>query len=323
MTIMQFSSLLAIGLLVTLASSYSAAAEKVLITLVEPCSTTVLGNRAIEEFKGKCTTDSGRRWVEFTGEGELIWNITVPQPGRYEVIAAYGSLTSGERFDVSVAGTTIQGKVQETMGLYDNKGKPPKNFERFVLDGVLDIPEGEHTVSLRVDQSLGSTWFRLNLLELVPVDYKDATLADQAEAERQRASTDWFADAKYGVMFHWTTESLPHKGETKSYAEAVRDFDVPAFVEMVEKTGASYVLFTAMHGDPTFPAPIKEWEEAFPGMTTERDLIGEIADALGRRKIKLGLYFASGPMGKDIVGGKARILEEDAYLHRRETDQLC
>ena len=284
-------------------------------TLFESKSITVLGARAIDDYQGNCANEVASRWVDFSGKGEVTWNVTAPKSGRYEVIVAYGSLADSGHFQVTAAGSTLQGDVHETMGLYENKRKHAMNLERFSLQGVLEIPQGNHTVSFRMDHPQDQPVFKLNLLELVPVEYKAAILAERAEAERRRADTDWFVEAQYGLMFHWTSESLPLKGEMKSYQEAVRDFNVPAFAEMVEKTGAAYVFFTAMHADPTFPAPIKEWEEAFPGMTTERDLIGEIADALASRNIKLGLYCAAGPMA-NVASQEGKRLGKQAYTKR-------
>jgi len=61
---------------------------------------------------------------------------------------------------------------------------------------------------------------------------------------------------------------------------------------MVRATGAGYVIFTVNHADPHCPAPIRSWEKYHSGWTTKRDLIGEIADALQARGIRLMLYFA-------------------------------
>ena len=115
---------------------------------------------------------------------------------------------------------------------------------------------------------------------------------------QQRANTDWLAHAAYGVMFHWTSESTPRRGPALPYQRAVDAFDVAAFAEMVESTGARYVIFTVNHAKPHCPAPIKSWERIHPGSTTKRDLLGEIAQALEARNIRLMLYMASHTVGK-------------------------
>ena len=45
------------------------------------------------------------------------------------------------------------------------------------------------------------------------------------------------------------------------------------------------------------PQQAASWEHAHPCRTTQRDLIGEIADDLGKRNIRLMLYFASHTLG--------------------------
>ncbi len=97
----------------------------------------------------------------------------------------------------------------------------------------------------------------------------------------------------------------------ETFEWGVNTFDVEAFAEMVEETGASWVFFTTCHGRQMFPAPIKTLEELMPGSTTERDLIDEIADALNSRDIKLLLYynFSHG----DTAFARAVGLQENNY----------
>src|SRR3546814_15629696 len=60
------------------------------------------------------------------------------------------------------------------------------------------------------------------------------------------------------------------------------------------------MMWAVNHGNPTCPAPIKSWEKLHPGWTTKRDLIAEMADALGKRGMRLMLY-----MNPPGVGGMA------------------
>lgn len=103
--------------------------------------------------------------------------------------------------------------------------------------------------------------------------------------------TDWFSKAGYGLFVHWTTYSLPKSGEKKSYRNAVRDFQLDEFVSQVVASGAKFLFFTTSHADLMLPFPLKELDEIVPEHTCERDLIGELADALEKHGIKLMLYF--------------------------------
>ncbi|RYG75127.1 MAG: hypothetical protein EON59_18530, partial [Alphaproteobacteria bacterium] len=104
----------------------------------------------------------------------------------------------------------------------------------------------------------------------------------------------------YGVWFHFLDLTTPPHGPRVPYEQAVNALDVEKLVTAVAETGARYMMWTVNHGNPTCPAPIKSWEKLHPGMTTKRDLISELADALGRRGIRLMLY-----MNPPGVGGMA------------------
>ena len=58
-------------------------------------------------------------------------------------------------------------------------------------------------------------------LELTPVAAKAHIEAERQEALRARASTEWLAKAGYGLMFHWTSQSIGKDGTHKPYAQAV------------------------------------------------------------------------------------------------------
>jgi hypothetical protein len=100
--------------------------------------------------------------------------------------------------------------------------------------------------------------------------------------------------AKYGLQFHWTSQSQPRHGPQKPYSDAVRDFDVQAFAEMVHETGAGYVILTTSHAEHYFPAPIRAIDQIMPRRTTDRDLVGDLAAALGKQNIRLMLYYHCG-----------------------------
>ena len=150
-------------------------------------------------------------------------------------------------------------------------------------------------------------------LELIPVAANAAIEADRQEAKRARASTEWLAKAGYGLMFHWTSQSVGKDGKHKPYAQAVDDFDVKHFAEMVEETGAGYVILTIGHAESYCPAPLKAWEKYHPGKTTRRDLIAEMADALNAKGIKLMCYLNAASLTRYPKAGEeefTRIMTE-------------
>jgi alpha-L-fucosidase len=63
---------------------------------------------------------------------------------------------------------------------------------------------------------------------------------------------------------------------------------------MVYETGAGFVVFTTSHAGFYFPGPNPVIDSILPGRTCPRDLVGDLADALNRRHIRLELYFHPG-----------------------------
>src|ERR1700744_2047425 len=106
-----------------------------------------------------------------------------------------------------------------------------------------------------------------------------------------RSSPRRLADAQYGLMLQWGEWGYPEHGERKPWPKMIDDFNVESFADMVQSTGARYVIWSSVWRSYYFPAPIQAIEQIMPGHTSKRDLIGELADALNQRGIKLMLYY--------------------------------
>ncbi|MBI1916673.1 MAG: alpha-L-fucosidase [Planctomycetes bacterium] len=277
---------------------------------------------ATAELEGKVRYESpktkppGSFWLVWEGDGTANWKISVPKAGEYEASLCYASRTAGAIIAIAAGKQTAGGAARVTEGFFPDElpAGVTMNFERVPQKGTIKLTEGENALQLRLAK-LGGETIRVRSLELTPVDAKDRIRDEEKRARASRANTDWLVRAGYGVMFHWTSQVQPLKGKQKPYAEAVKEFDLPAFVKMVEGTGAGYVVFTVNHGDPHCPAPIKAWERIHPGWTTKRDLIGEMADEFGKRGIWLMLYLASDSLGgvhrRKVTGDEyQKILEE-------------
>jgi len=263
------------------------------------------------------------RWV---GQGSMTWQVRTSEPGDYEVALCYGAIATAEgaKFEIISADSKIKGTVHKTKGIYKDKPSSEEkpidkdylqNYERVHLKGVLHLPDGISTITIRVTEPESGDVMDLRSMELTPVAAKASIAAGEERARKSRASTDWLVKAKYGVMFHWEPHSQPRHGPIKPYAEAVRDFDVQAFANMVEDTGGGYVIFTLNHGHSQWPAPIKSWEKIHPGWTTERDLIGDIADVLDKRGIKPMIYIASHCLVEDALSCDGISGEEAIDVH--------
>jgi len=219
----------------------------------------------------------------------FTWTLEVPEEGDYSV----AMIIKDESRTGLVARNPDECEIELAAGeaKVTHAVKRLPYWDRQTFAGVLHLPAGHSALTLRALRMPPAARLSLFSLELALPGVKSDL---EQSAKDLRASTDWMVQAKYGVMFHWTARSQPRTGPAKPYAEAVRDFNLPAFVKMVEQTGAGFVVFTTSWADYYFPGPIKAIDEILPGRTAERDLVGELADALGRRGIKLLLYYHPG-----------------------------
>jgi hypothetical protein len=264
--------------------------------------TYLYGTRAFK-LDGRAARQNGD-FIRFTGQASIEWNVHLATAGVYEVRLCHGvkSATDDKRTSVTSGGNSINYKLMPTLGVWGTG-----SFERILLKGTLKLKAGNQQITLTTpENTTEGPVMDFRCLELIPVAAKLSIEADERKALRSRASSDWLAKAGYGLMFHWTSQSVNKDGTHKSYAEAVANFDLKAFVKMVKSTGAGYVLFTIGHAEPYCPAPLKSWEKYHPGHTTTRDLITEMADALNTEKIKLMCYFPT-----HVVAKYKKVTEKD------------
>lgn len=277
--------------------------------------------------------------LPFFGDGVITWTVTAPAAGAYRVAACYAATRPGTRIEVICGPSTIRHSAILTEGFFlpypggpaANPGSPDKDsfwterqfysFERVPLAGELHLDCGVNVLRLHVAGPKGGEIFRLRSLELTPVTHADAAAAASHRAHRHRANTDWFAEAGYGVWFHFLDLTTPRRGPRKPYAQAVNDLDVEALASLVEETGAAYVILTTNHGDPTCPAPIRSWEELHPGWTTRRDLIADFAGALNRRGKRLLLYMNCPGLG-NLLQGSGGAIDQPKYSEEKYAEIL-
>jgi hypothetical protein len=217
-------------------------------------------------------------WIESwsSNNDSLTWTALIAKEGKYTISAILESTGTDCAVDVSVDSkrlTVLCGK---------------RRWNKVTL-GTVQLAAGSRRIQF---QSTGSTPLgKFFSLELVTPD-AEANLARLSQ--QQASSTDWMVAAKYGLMFHWTSQTKPRNGVPKPYCDAVRDFDANRFADMVSQMGAGFVVFTTSHAGFHFPGPNPIIDAILPGRTCQRDLVGDLAKALGRHNIKLELYFHPG-----------------------------
>jgi len=228
------------------------------------------------------------------GTGQFNWKQDISIDGEYEMVLSYSVRKDGASASVSSGINAVTNSLGVTGGVYE-QGRDWYNFncERKLFTGNLKLKKGINSITLEVKAPVDTFETVIYTLELIPESKKTAVLKDIAEARAARPQIGWFSTMKYGVMFHWTSLTTPPTGPLKPYKDAVKEFDVHAFVNMVERTGADYVIFTGCWAETYIPAPLQQWEKEYPGHTTERDLVTEISDSLKKRNIRFFLYLST------------------------------
>jgi hypothetical protein len=220
----------------------------------------------------------------------VTWHIDVAESADYAVSLMYlcPAGSGGSDVEVSVVGNEqkVTGRLHETGNAWRRPG-----WELQRLSGLLKLRAGRADLLLRVAKKGdpgGGEILQLRSLELVQPKVREQL---EERAKLLRSNTAWMVDAKYGLMTHWTPFTQPRHGDQLPYCDAVRNFDVDSYVNMVKKTGAGYLVFTTGWGGFWFPAPIRAVNTALPGHGCNRDLIMELADGLKKHGLRLMLYF--------------------------------
>jgi len=263
-------------------------------------------------------------YAMWTVAGSLTLKTNGQAAGKYELALCCSVLVDSVDVRVEIAGRAATATIGRTWGVWIDPGKLDYNFERVPLSVSLDLPEGPAEVKVSVTGELPAKAFNLVSLELTPVAAKKAIAAEEKKHLAYKADPDWFVQAGYGLMFHWTDGSPMPDGQKKPYARGVADFDVEKWAQMVEDTGARYAFITANHGTAHFPAPLKFWEQTHPGLTTKRDLIADMIEALGRRNIRMACYLNCPTFSNLRKKGPrpARTLEDYFEVNRRMFEEV-
>ena len=232
-------------------------------------------------------------WIQSWNDPQqtFAWTVQVPQAGEYSVDV----LVSGAP-GVQIEITSPLGGISVTIpNGNDHWGN---NWNKIPVPGWLTLPQGTSTVTVRSPNPAGIATNRNNYKGMALMSLELIARSQKVSIERRirdsRSSAKWLADAQYGLMFQWGEWGYPEHGEAKPWPKMIDDFNVVKFADMVQSTGAGYVIWSATWRTYYFPAPIQAIERIMPGRTSKRDLIGELAEALNRRGIKLMLYYHCG-----------------------------
>jgi pimeloyl-ACP methyl ester carboxylesterase len=130
------------------------------------------------------------------------------------------------------------------------------------------------------------------LLGLSAAGLPAAAEPESAAGVDMRPNAVAFRQMRYGIFITQThgLTAWPDGRGNATLDEFADAFDVKAFADQMERIGVEYVIFTAWHKAIYNLGPNTALDQWLPGHTSRRDLIGEIADALHARDIKLVIY---------------------------------
>lgn len=232
-----------------------------------------------------------RFWIQNWRRPDQVfeWNLTTQQSGRYKP-TIMASVPKGTIIVIKVLGTSSSSECKPSSVFHHDSGY---NWERFTAHEPLHLPKGRISVRVQLLNSIEAAPVKgaLKSVELLNVEMQEAM---DHRVRAFRSSTSWLNRAKFGLMFQWGEWGYPRHGAKKKWPAMVEDFDVPKFADMVASSQAGYVVWSATWRTYYFPAPINAIDRILPGRTSRRDLIGEIADALRERSMKLILYYHLG-----------------------------
>jgi hypothetical protein len=247
------------------------------------------------KLSGSLHYSQGPDWIEgWTSVSDSVrWKVRVQSSGRYSLVMTYSCALGcvGARIEIMANKEKIMTTTQETSGVW----RGWEAFEKRPIPGTLYLHAGVNWIKMEA-LNKGSTAeiIRLNSLSLSSLQVQHSMQLADNRARTMRADAHWLQNAKYGLMVHWLPNSMPQSGPKMEFCKAVGDFDAERFADMVKGTGAGYLVFT-MAQLQYFAAPFRSVDEVLPSRTCKnRDLIGDLANALESRNIRLILYYHQG-----------------------------
>lgn len=121
-------------------------------------------------------------------------------------------------------------------------------------------------------------------------------------------NTDWFRDAKWGVMTHYlgAPPSSADGAEltAEMWNEQIETFDLDGLVAQLVSTGAKYHLMTLGQNSGHYCSPNAAYDEIVgirPSKCSRRDLIADLYEALEPHGIRLLVYLPAGAPAAEPV----------------------
>ncbi|MDX2431377.1 MAG: hypothetical protein QNK35_10610, partial [Bacteroides sp.] len=261
-------------------------------------------------------------WGFDTPEDVVSWIVNAPKEDDYTISVIF---SKREQVNIEVRSGESVLLAPSMIRTWENR----PYLWRQEFPGTLHLKAGENRVSFRLPNIQAakksensvkreSPKFAQGVTEdfhLLSIEFgtPEARKAQEERAREMKSDASWMQDGKYGLFVHWSALSYPFYGDQPRgdwFQESVDLFDVEVFANAVESTGAAWVNFTATHKGFYWPAPNAAVDKIMPGRTTQRDLLGEIIDELGKRGIRTLFYLHTAYNGHESEFRKAAGIED-------------
>ncbi|HEY8994642.1 MAG TPA: alpha-L-fucosidase [Lacunisphaera sp.] len=148
----------------------------------------------------------------------------------------------------------------------------------------------------------------------------------RAELTTTSGRADWMRTARWGVMTHyladWRAQVDGGEMTVERWNRLIDGFDVETLAAQLQSVGAGYYLISLGQNSGYYLAPNATYDRltgASPSKCARRDLVADLATALGRRGIRLLVYLPSGAPAGDMAARTA--LEWENGPHRNAAFQ--
>jgi hypothetical protein len=144
-------------------------------------------------------------------------------------------------------------------------------------------------------------------------EYKIAAslVSSEPVEDKGNPNTDWFRDARFGIMVHYLSSNIVRDKGSKEWNEAVDSFDAEKFAKSANEAGAGFVMFTLGQNSGYYCSPNAVFDSIVgvnPGdLCSKRDLPKDIIRELKKYNIPVILYLPSNPpVSNKLVSEKFR-----------------
>ncbi len=131
-----------------------------------------------------------------------------------------------------------------------------------------------------------------SITSLFETDYDDAFVLGPYAEWYENALRDPGSPTSEHHRVHWG--AAPYANFREPFEAAARAFDAEAWADLFQNAGARYVVFVTKHHDGYCLWPTQVENPHRPGWRSERDFVGELAEAVRRRGMRFGLYYSGG-----------------------------